>query len=297
MTSPEDFCKSRWRTMADAEQALHAFAAAQGWCAHNQASNKYRYEMRNEQGQIQLGEIEKHKVWICSRGNQKHSGSPHICTSKSDNDDAATGCEQLNSSGKLAFTPNGEPRLMASTKTGCSVSVRIAIIMNKKPGDGAGWTEAHSPCAGYRVSTQPQFLQPCYHNHYSAAVHGQQPLIESVSQIPADVREEIKSLVLANFSSYRIRSFITNKHSLPPLLPAVWSSIVRSLRIELGIQDAGEDLKVLIERLTSERNERGAVFDMQVDSFGDLTVNTIFFMSRAMLQSFRRCGQFAVMFS
>ena len=184
---------------------------------------------------------------------------------------------------------------MASSKTGCTAVVRIAMMKKQKPANGSNWTADDTPCGGYHVSTGLHFLLPCCHNHYSSAGQGERPLVESVSQIPPAVREEIKSLVLANFSSYRIRNFISQKHELPPLTPAVWTSLVRSIKIELGVQDAGDDLKILIERLTSERNERGAVFDMQVDSYGDLTVNTIFFMSRAMLQSFRRCGQFAVM--
>jgi len=32
---------------------------------------------------------------------------------------------------------------------------------------------------------------------------------------------KVKSLVLASFSSYRIRSYIRQKYNLPPLLPAV----------------------------------------------------------------------------
>jgi hypothetical protein len=114
-----------------------------------------------------------------------------------------------------------------------------------------------------------------------------------VSQIPDAVREEIKTLVQADFQSYRIRNFITHKHNLPALLPSVWSSLIRSIKNEMGIQSAGDDLKALIERLTEERNERGAVFDFVVD--GDLSVTTIFFMSGAMVESFRRCAQFAVM--
>lgn len=283
--------------MADAERALHAFSAAQGWSAHNKASSKLRYEMLDEHGHMHLGEVEQYRHWICSRGHQKLSGSPHICNGNCSNIHALSACDQINSNGRLAATPDNEPRLAASTKTGCSVSGRVAMMKRPKPTNGTHWTADDSPCAGYRVTTNAQLLQPCYHNHYSASMLSQQPLIESVSQISSDVREEIKSLVrmLANFSSYCIRNFIMQKHELPPLLPAVWSSIVRSIRTELGIQDAGDDLKVLIERLTVERNERGAVFDMQVDSYGDLTVNTIFFMSRAMLQSFRRCGQFTVM--
>jgi hypothetical protein len=293
--SAVEFCNSLWLTLADAESALHTFTAAQGWSANVCKSSKYRFQWLNEQDQPQLGEVVQHKIWICSRAHQKGVREVHRCSVSSD-EAASSSCDDLNRSGKLASLSDGQVRLVASAKTGCSVAVRIAMVRKENFANGRCWTAEDSPCGGYRVSTHPSQLQPCQHNHPSTAARlSEQALTESVWQIPTHVREEIKSLVLAKFSSYRIRNFITQKHTIPPMLPAVWTSLVRSLKIEMGIQDAGDDLAVLVERLTSERNERGAVFDMQVDSFGDLTVSTIFFMSREMMASFRRCGQFVVM--
>ena len=295
MTTARDFCKSLWRNMDEAENALHIFSAAQGWSANSCTSKTYRYEWRDEENQPQLGTAVEFKTWICSRGRQKGDKAVHACSinSADPNQAGPSHCDELNSTAKLAPIAAGETRLLASAKTGCSVTVRIAMVRKPLPANSTWWTSDDRPCVGYRVTTNPKLLEPCVHNHPAAAV--QQELTESVAQVATDVRKEIQALVLAKFSSYRIRNFISQKHSLPPMLPAVWSSLVRSLKIELGIQDAGDDLAVLIERLTSERNERGAVFDMQVDSFGDLTVSTIFFMSREMLASFRRCGQFTVM--
>jgi hypothetical protein len=277
MTTASDFCRSLWRSMEEAERALHIFSTAQGWSANSCTSRTYRYEWRDEHNQLQLGTAAALKTWICSRGLQKGDKAVHACSMYS-GQTGPSPCDELNSTTKLAPIVAGEMRLLASAKTQCPVNVRIAMVRKPLPANGTHWTADDRPCAGYRVTTNPQLLEPCLHNHPAAAV--QQELTESVAQIATEVREEIKSLVLAKFSSYRIRNFISQKHSLPPMLPAVWTSLVRSLKIELGIQDAGDDLAVLIERLTSERNERGAVFDMQVDSFGDLTVSTIFF-SRA----------------
>jgi len=145
--------------------------------------------------------------------------------------------------------------------------------MIKKAETGASWTEQDTPCAGYKLATPAQMLLPCHHNHSSNRSTNRN-MTESVSQIPNEVREEVKSLVLASFPSYRIRNFITNKHNLPPLMPTVWNTLIRTIKTELGIHDAGQDLKTLIDRLTKERNENGAVFDFAVE--GDLTVSTIF---------------------
>ena len=174
-------------------------------------------------------------------------------------------------------------------------TVRVTMLKKDAPANGSFWTHADTPCAGYKLSTAATTLLPCHHNHSSLdSDEGAARIVtESVSEVSPAVREEVKTLVLAKFPSYLIRAFITNKHNLPPLLPAVWTSLIRSIKMELGIQDAGQDLKAVIERFTKERNDSGAVFDFAVD--GELAVSTIFFMSRAMVESFRRCAQFAVM--
>ena len=287
-------CSAVWRSMDDAERALRAFSAAQGWTLAIRKSSKYPYKLRDAKGEERPGEVEGFKVWICSRGHQRQLNVPHFC---SDNAAAAeqNACDIINSSGQLAAASSLMPRLPASTKTGCPVSVRVVMIKKTAPTNGSNWTEEDTPCAGYRLATPAKLLLPCQHNHSSlqCADAATSALTESVSQIPEPVRQEVTELVLANFPSYRIRNYITNKHQLPALTPAVWSTLIRSIKTELGIQNAGEDLQTLIERLTKERNDSGAVFDLTVD--GDMTVTAIFFMSRAMVQSYRRCAQFVVM--
>ena len=296
MTTPAEFAKLIWSNLSDAERALKAFAAAQGWSLHSRSFSNLDYTWRDAEGQQHVEQIVKYKSWGCSRGHAKDAVTPHVCGMNSSEAGHMSPCDQLNSTGQLAPTPDGTPLLPASAKTGCSVRIRISMIRAEKPEGNTGWTEKGAPCAGYHVSTRVEELQPCRHNHYSAVPpHAEQVLTESVSQISDDIREEIKTLVRSQFTSYRIRNFIAEKHHLPPMTNSVWWSLIRSLRRELGIQDAGDDLNVLIDRLTLERNERGAVFDMQVDSYADLTVSTIFFMSRDMISSFSRCGQFAVM--
>ena len=49
MTTPTEFCKSMWRSMEEAESAVHTFSAAQGWDANSCSSGIYRYEWRDEQ--------------------------------------------------------------------------------------------------------------------------------------------------------------------------------------------------------------------------------------------------------
>jgi hypothetical protein len=273
-----------WPTLQAAERAIFAFSASQGWSLAARRSDKHRYTYEDAQGQERLREVDKSKVWMCSRGQQKDAGQRHLC------EDA---CEQINATGQLAPPPVDTPRLLASIKTCCPVAVRVTMMLKKgEPANGRCWTEQDTPLVGYRLSTKPKELLPCQHNHHSNVI-GQGALTESVAQIPEAVREEIKTLVQADFAPYKIRAYIAQKHNLPPMLASVWGSIIRSIKSEMGIHSAGEDLKALIERLTDERNERGAVFDFVVD--GDLTVTTIFFMSRAMLESFRRCAQFVVM--
>jgi len=290
-------CSAVWCSMDEAERALRAFSAAQGWTLAIRKSSKYPYKLRDAKGEERPGEVEGFKVWICSRGHQRQLNAPHFC---SDNAAAAAAaeqnaCDMINSSGQLAAPSSLLPRLPASTKTGCPVSARVVMIKKAAPANGSSWTEEDTPCAGYRLATPAQLLLPCHHNHSSlhCAVAATSALTESVSQIPDTVRQEVTELVLANFPSYRIRNYITHKHQLPSLTPAVWNTLIRSIKTELGIQNAGEDLQTLIERLTKERNDSGAVFDLTVD--GDMTVTAIFFMSRAMVQSFRRCAQFVVM--
>jgi len=77
------------------------------------------------------------------------------------------------------------------------------------------------------------------------------------------------------------------------MLPTVWDSLVKAIKKEAGILSAGEDLSELITRLKEERDEKGAVFDMTANE--EDVVQTIFFMHRTMIESFRRCGQFLVM--
>jgi hypothetical protein len=308
--SVAQLCSAVWRTMEEAESALRAFSATQGWSLATRKSAKYQYKLRDAQGEERPGEEELFKVWICSRGHQRQANEPHICTDSaaaaaataaaaaaSSSDSAATGaaddkaCDMINSAGQLVSPSSAFPRLPASTKTGCPVSVRVVMLKKAAPTNGIHWTEQDTPCAGYKLATAAKLLLPCQHNHSSH--HCARGLTESVSQIPDTVRQEVKELVLANFPSYRIRNYISTKHQLPSLVPAVWNSLIRAIKTELGIHDAGEDLQTLIERLTKERNDSGAVFDLTVD--GDMTVTTIFFMSRAMVASFRRCAQFVVM--
>jgi hypothetical protein len=277
-----------WSSMQEAERALTAFSAAQGWSLHVRKSSKLQFTFHDLQGEKRPGEVELNKVWICSRGHGRESNESHECAADE------TACEAINATGKLALSSPQLPRLAASTKTGCSVSARVRMMKKAAPANGSHWTETDSPCAGYKLCTDMSALLPCRHNHSSLhTAEGCVSLVQSVSDIPDTVRTEIASLLLAGFPSYRIRGFISSKHSLPHMVSAVWTSLIRSIKPDLGIQDAGQDLKTLIERFTKERNESGAVFDFAVD--GELAVSSIFFMSRAMVESFRRCAQFAVM--
>jgi hypothetical protein len=296
-----------WRTMEEAEEALRSFSAAQGWSLSIRKSAKHTYKLRVGEGEERLGEVELHKVWLCSRAHQRQANVPHFCTEESDaaagmvTSSAAAGtepvmleshsCDAINSSGHLTAPCAERPRLAASSKTGCPVAIRVVMLRKGAPENGSFWTEVDTPCAGYKLSTATKLLLPCQHNHCSLL--SERPLTESIAGMPDAAREEVKQLVVANFPSYRIRNYICSKHNLPPLVPAVWTSLIRAIKTELGIHDAGQDLQTLIARLTKERNERGAVFDMTVD--GDLTVTAIFFMSRAMVASFHRCAQFVVM--
>lgn len=278
-----------WSSMQEAERALSAFSAAQGWSLVVRKSSKLQYTYLDTHGEKRPGELDLNKVWICSRGHGRESNESHICAADE------TACEAINATGQLALPSPQLPRLSASAKTGCSVFARVSMMKKAAPANGcSNWTETDSPCAGYKLFTDVSALLPCRHNHSSLhAAEGSVSLVESVGDIPPAVRAEIASLVLASFPSYRIRAYISSKHSLPHMVPAVWTTLIRSIKTELGIQDAGQDLKTLIERFTTERNESGAVFDFAVD--GDLAVSSIFFMSRAMVESFRRCAQFAVM--
>jgi hypothetical protein len=296
-------CSAVWRTMEEAELALRAFSTAQGWCLTTRKSEKYHYKLRDAQGEERPGEVEMRKVWICSRGHHRQANQPHSCShdggTAAQHAAAAAAeivadadpCDAINSSGQLAAASITRPRLPASSKTGCPVAVRVVMVKKAAPMNGSSWTEEDPPCAGYRLSTEARLLLPCQHNHSS--LQTARALTESVTHIPDAVRQEVQELVLADFPSYRIRNYICGKHNLPPLVPAVWTSLIRAIKVELGIHEAGQDLQALIARLTKERNEGGAVFDMTVD--GDMTVSAIFFMSRAMVASFHRCAQFVVM--
>jgi hypothetical protein len=304
-------CSAVWRTMEEAENALRAFSAGQGWSLSIRKSAKYSYKLRDAEGEERPGETEHYKVWFCSRGHQRQANTPHLCTESTfAGTDAAepaaaaaaeaaaacpvdgqSTCDAINSSGQLAAPSAQSPRLPTSSKTGCCVAVRVAMLKKDAPANGSHWTQQDSPCAGYKLSTPAKLLLPCQHNHSS--LHCTHPLTQSVSDMPDAARREIKELVLANFPSYRIRNYICSKHQLPPLVPAVWTSLIRTIKTELGIHEAGQDLQALIARLSKERNDSGAVFDLTVD--GDMTVSAIFFMSRTMVASFRRCAQFVVM--
>lgn len=233
-----------WRTLEEAELALQAFSAAQGWSLSTRKSGKYHYKYKDAQGEERPGEIESYKGWICSKGHQRKINESHLCNDipSLTDDSNLKPCDVINASGQLVAPPANAPRLLASTKTGCPVSVRVVMI--KKAETGASWTEQDTPCAGYKLATPAQMLLPCHHNHCSNRSTNRN-LTESVSQIPNEVREEVKSLVLASFPSYRICNFITNKHNLPPLMPTVWNSLIRTIKTELGIHDAGQDLKTL----------------------------------------------------
>ena len=298
-----------WRTMEEAECALRAFSTAQGWCLATRKCKKHHYKLRDAQGEERPGELELQKVWICSRGHHRQANQPHTCSdgsaaavAKAAAAESADGpahaatsgqsCDTINSSGELAAPSSNFPRLPASSKTGCPVSVSVVMLRKAAPENGSSWTEQDSPCSGYKLATPAKLLLPCQHNH-SSSLRTTYALTESVAHIPDAVRQEVKELVLANFPSYRIRNYICGKHDMPPLVPAVWTSLIRAIKTELGIYDSGRDLQALIARLTKERNEGGAVFDLTVD--GDLTVSAIFFMSRAMVSSFHRCAQFVVM--
>jgi hypothetical protein len=281
-----------WRSMDEAERALAAFSAAQGWSLVVRKSGKHHFTFIDAHGEERHGQTELNKMWICSRGHGRRANDQHQCAAAESDQPAV--CEAVNATGQLSPPSVQLPRLAASTKTGCPVFIRVGMLKRATPSNGKNWTEEDTPCAGYKIVSPASQLLPCNHNHSSAQATEDSPNVtETVADIPADVRAEVTSLVLAGFPSYQIRTFIVKKHNLPSLVPAVWTSLVRSIKVELGIQDAGQDLKALIERFTKERNESGAVFDFAVD--GDLAVSTIFFMSRAMLESFRRCAQFAVM--
>jgi hypothetical protein len=285
-----------WRTMDEAECAVRAFSAAQGWKICTRNSAKQAYKFLDAHGEERPGEVVVYKMWFCSRSHQRAANDCHFCTDSTVIAAAAAAegqfaCDAVNSTGQLAPHSEHRPHLPASAKTGCPVAVKVVMVRKSAPANGTHWTAEDTPSAGYKLSTSAKLLLPCHHNHSTMIV--QRALTESVSQLPPAVQEEVRELVLANFSSYRIRNYISKKHNLPPLLPAVWSSLIRAIKTELGIHDAGQDLQALIERLTKERNESGAIFDMTVD--GDLTVTAIFFMSRAMVASFHRCAQFVVM--
>jgi hypothetical protein len=280
-----------WRSMDEAERALAAFSAAQGWSLVVRKSGKHHFTFIDAHGEERHGQTELNKMWICSRGHGRRANDQHQCAAAESDQPAV--CEAVNATGQLSPPSVQLPRLAASTKTGCPVFIRVGMLKRATPSNGKNWTEEDTPCAGYKIVSPASQLLPCNHNHSSAQATEDSPNVtETVADIPADVRAEVTSLVLAGFPSYQIRTFIVKKHNLPSLVPAVWTSLVRSIKVELGIQDAGQDLKALIERFTKERNESGAVFDFAVD--GDLAVSAIFFMSRAMLESFRRCAQFAV---
>ena len=51
-----------WRTMDEAESALRAFSAAQGWSLSIRKSAKCTYKLRDAQGEERPGEVELHKV-------------------------------------------------------------------------------------------------------------------------------------------------------------------------------------------------------------------------------------------
>jgi hypothetical protein len=299
---------AKWRSMEEAEMALHAFSTAQGWSLITRNSGKHHFKLRDALGEERPGEGIQYKVWLCSRGHQRQTNEPHVCADSGTVSQRATAaaasgsaedtrsedvaaCESINSTGQLGAPCPARPHLPASAKTGCPVTVRVTMLRKEKPENGSHWTEQDTPCAGYTLVTPAKLLLPCQHNHSTR--NSARALTESASHIAPTVRDEIKAYVLANFPSYRIRTFISQKHQLPPMTPAVWSTLIRSIKIELGIHDAGEDLQALVARLTQERNESGAVFDMSVD--GDMTVSAIFFMSRAMVASFHRCAQFVVM--
>jgi hypothetical protein len=148
-----------WPTLADAECALSAFSAAQGWSLVTRRSEKYHYKCENAQGEVALGEVELSKVWLCSRGHQRQANEVHQCGEDK--------CEGINATGKLAAPPTDTPRLLASMKTGCSVSVRVIMIRKHAPANGRMWTHEDTPCAGYKLATAVKEMLPCRHNHPS----------------------------------------------------------------------------------------------------------------------------------
>ena len=242
-----------WSSIDDAETALKDFSAAQGWSLVTRKSEKYKYQCTNAKGEQQIREIESYKLWICSKGHGRQVNDSHRCTehtgaaaASAEASNERKPCEEINSSGQLGDPPINATRLSASTKTGCPVSIGVRMQRNTPPADGSGWTESYTPCAGYRLYTSAKMLLPCHHNHTSnRSAPGSRSLTESVSQIPDHVREEVKEMVVASFPSYRIRNFIAQKHKLPTLTPSVWTSLIRSIKIELGICNLGYTAKYI----------------------------------------------------
>ena len=153
--------------------------------ANSCSSGIYRYEWRDEQNQLQLGAAAQFKTWVCSRGQQKGAKATHACSINS-GQAGPSPRDELNSTGKLVSLPAGATHLLASAKTGCPVTVRIAMVRKPAFANGTCWTAEDRPCAGYRVTTNPQLLEPCLHNHPAAAA--QPDLTESVAHIAAEVR-------------------------------------------------------------------------------------------------------------
>jgi hypothetical protein len=65
-------CSAVWRTMEEAESALRAFSAAQGWSLSTRNSDKYHYKLRDGQGRSGL------VSWSC----EKCGAAPEDITDK-----------------------------------------------------------------------------------------------------------------------------------------------------------------------------------------------------------------------
>jgi len=54
-----------WSSMQEAERALTAFSAAQGWSLNVRKSSKHQYTYLDAHGEKRPGELDLNKVWIC----------------------------------------------------------------------------------------------------------------------------------------------------------------------------------------------------------------------------------------
>jgi hypothetical protein len=133
--SAVELCSRTFPTLEDAERAIEAFCATQGWAAAVRKTRTIQYNYQDQEGTQQIAKLTQEKLWICSKGRQREPNDKHVCGLES------VECDKVNSGTALsAADSSAQPGLPASFKSGCGVEIRVRVLL-KPATKGHIWTE------------------------------------------------------------------------------------------------------------------------------------------------------------